>query len=92
MNVNEPLAMDSVPMLLVAVAGPFANGASAWVLMRGGGHEDNLTTRDAWLLGMGDMLGSVGAIVAAIVMLATGWYPADPFLSAGIGLLILRSS
>lgn len=38
------------------------------------------------------MLGSVGAIVAALVMLATGWYLADPILSAGIGLLILWSS
>ncbi len=41
---------------------------------------------------VGDLLGSVGAIVAALVMLATGWYAADPLLSAGIGLLILWSS
>jgi len=41
---------------------------------------------------VGDMLGSVGAIVAALIMLTTGWYLADPILSAGIGLLILWSS
>jgi cobalt-zinc-cadmium efflux system protein len=41
---------------------------------------------------IGDMLGSVGAIAAALIMLGTGWYLADPLLSACIGLLILWSS
>lgn len=89
---GEPPEIDSGPMLVVAIAGLFANVASAWVLMQGGGHEDNLNTRGAFLHVVGDMLGSVGAITAAIVMLATGWYLADPILSAGIGLLILWSS
>jgi cobalt-zinc-cadmium efflux system protein len=79
-------------MLVVAIAGLGANAASAWVLMRGGGHESNLNTRGAFLHVVGDMLGSIGAIVAALVMLATGWYLADPILSAGIGGLILWSS
>jgi cobalt-zinc-cadmium efflux system protein len=79
-------------MLAIAIAGLGANAASAWVLMRGGGHEDNLNVRGAFLHVLGDMLGSVGAIVAALVMFATGWYLADPLLSAGIGLLILWSS
>ncbi|HEV2128957.1 MAG TPA: cation diffusion facilitator family transporter, partial [Thermomicrobiales bacterium] len=56
------------------------------------GHEHNLNTRGAFLHVVGDMLGSVGAIVAAVIMLTTGWYLADPILSAGIGLLILWSS
>ncbi|MGI8643685.1 MAG: cation diffusion facilitator family transporter, partial [Thermomicrobiales bacterium] len=89
---GEPPEIDSGPMLVVAIAGLFANVASAGVLMRGGGHEENLTTRGAFLHVVGDMLGSVGAITAALVMLATGWYLADPILSAGIGLLILWSS
>jgi cobalt-zinc-cadmium efflux system protein len=79
-------------MLGVAVAGLGANAISAWVLSRGGGHQHNLNTRGAFLHVIGDMLGSVGAIVAALVMLATGWYLADPILSTVIGMLILRSA
>lgn len=60
--------------------------------MRGGGHEESLNIRGALLHVVGDMLGSVGAIVAASIMLTTGWYLADPLLSAGIGILILWSS
>ena len=91
-RLGEPLDVKSGPMLVVAVAGLAANAASAWVLMRGGGHEENLNTRGAFLHVVGDMLGSVGAIVAALIMLATGWYLADPILSALIGMLILWNS
>jgi cobalt-zinc-cadmium efflux system protein len=91
-RVGEPPHVDSGPMLAVAVAGLLANIVSAWVLSRGGGHQHNLNTRGAYLHVMGDLLGSVGAIIAAIIMLLTGWYLADPLLSAGIGLLILWSS
>lgn len=91
-RLGEPPHVDSGPMLIVAVAGLLANVASAWVLSRGGGHRHNLNTRGAYLHVMGDLLGSVGAILAALIMLATGWYLADPLLSAGIGLLILWSS
>ncbi len=91
-RIGEPPEVDSGPMLFVAIAGPLANMASAWVLMRGGGHKESLNVRGAFLHVVGDMLGSVGAIVAALVMLATGWFLADPILSAGIGLLILWSS
>ena len=62
------------------------------MLSRGGGHTHDLNTRGAFLHVVGDMLGSVGAIIAALIMLATGWYLADPLLSAGIGLLILRGA
>lgn len=91
-RIGDPPHVDSGPMLAVAVAGMLANIASAWVLSRGGGHQDNLNTRGAYLHVMGDLLGSVGAILAAIIMLLTDWYLADPLLSAGIGLLILWSS
>lgn len=91
-RVSEPPEVDSVPMLLVAFAGLVANAASAWVLSRGGGHEHNLNTRGAFLHVISDMLGSVGAIAAALIMMATDWYLADPILSAVIGLLILRSA
>ena len=91
-RLGEPPEVQSGPMLVVAAAGLLANAASAWVLMRGGSHKDNLNVRGAYLHVVGDMLGSVGAIVAALIMLTTGWYLADPILSAGIGLLILWSS
>ena len=97
-RLGSPPEVDSGPMLAVALAGLVANGAAARVLARGGGHgghdghQHNLNMRGAFLHVVGDMLGSLGAIVAALVMLATGWYAADPLLSAGIGLLILWSS
>ena len=91
-RIGDPPEVDSDPMLAVAIAGLAANAASAWVLSRGGGHNHDLNTRGALLHVIGDMLGSVGAILAALIMLATGWYLADPLLSAGIGLLILWNS
>lgn len=91
-RLSEPPEVHSGPMLVVAVAGLVANLCSAWVLSRGGGHQHNLNTRGAFLHVVSDALGSVGAIVAALIMLATGWYLADPILSGGIGLLILWSS
>lgn len=91
-RIGDPPEVDSVPMLAVAIAGLAANAASAWVLSRGDGHLHNLNTRGAFLHVIGDMLGSVGAIVAALVMLATDWYLADPILSTVIGLLVLRSA
>jgi cobalt-zinc-cadmium efflux system protein len=91
-RLGDPPNVDSGPMFAVAVAGLAANAASAAVLARGGGHSDDLNTRGAFLHVVGDALGSVGAIVAALVMLATDWYLADPILSAGIGILIVWSS
>ncbi len=91
-RIGSPPEVESGPMLAVAMAGLAANAVSAWVLMRGGGHEENLNTRGAVLHVVGDLVGSAGAITAALIMLATGWYLADPILSAGIGLLILWSS
>lgn len=91
-RLDDPPDVESGPMLAVAVAGLLANLASAWVLSRGGGHRENLNTRGAFLHVVGDLLGSVGTILAALIMLATDWFVADPLLSAGIGLLILWSA
>jgi cobalt-zinc-cadmium efflux system protein len=85
----DPPAVQSGPMLLVALAGLLANLASAWVL--GHGHGGNLKARGAFLHVLTDMLGSVGALAAAAVMLATGWLYADPLASVLIGLLTLWS-
>jgi len=91
-RLSAPPDVRSGPMLVVAIAGLGANLVSEWILSRGGGHQNNLNTRGAYLHVISDALGSVGAILAAVIMLATGWYLADPLLSGGIGLLIVWSS
>lgn len=89
-RVFAPPEVRSTQMLYVATLGLVVNVFSFWVLSRGGGHS--LNERGAMLHILGDMLGSVGAMLAAVVMGATGWYLADPLVSAVIGLLILRST
>ena len=54
-----------------------------------GGHQHNLNTRGAYLHIMGDLLGSLAAIAAGVIILLTGWTLADPILSIGVALLIL---
>jgi cobalt-zinc-cadmium efflux system protein len=89
-RVASPVAVLGGPMLAVAVAGLLANAVAFWVLS--GGDRDNLSTRSAWLHVLGDLLGFAIAIVAAAVILATGWSPIDPLLSVAVALLILRSA
>lgn len=78
-------------MLGIAFAGLLANLLSFWILHRGS-EEKNLNVRAAALHVMGDLLGSVGAIVAALVILWTGWTPIDPILSVLVSALVLRSA
>ncbi|MCU0833563.1 MAG: cation diffusion facilitator family transporter [Chromatiaceae bacterium] len=72
----------------IAAAGLLVNIAVAWLLM-GGRH--NLNVRAALLHVIGDLLGSVGALIAGLVILTTGWTPIDPMLSLFIAALILIS-
>jgi cobalt-zinc-cadmium efflux system protein len=71
-RLGAPPEVDSGTMLLIAVAGLAANGVTAWVLMRGGGHTHNLNTRGAFLHVVGDLLGSAGAIAAAPMVQVEG--------------------
>lgn len=77
-------------MLAVAVIGLAVNLVGLRLL--GGGHHDDANLRGAWLHVMGDMLGSVGAIVAALGIMATGWLWLDPVLSLLVAGLVLRSA
>ncbi|MFV0297637.1 MAG: cation diffusion facilitator family transporter [Hyphomicrobiaceae bacterium] len=77
-------------MLWVAAAGLAVNIVVFWILSSG--DRDNLNIRAAMLHVAGDLLGSVAAIVAALVILATGWTPIDPILSVLVALIILRSA
>jgi cobalt-zinc-cadmium efflux system protein len=77
-------------MLAIAAVGLVINFISFAVLHTG--DRDNLNIRGAALHVAGDLLGSVAAIVAAIVIIYTGWMPIDPVLSVAVAGLILRSA
>lgn len=91
MRFRHPEPVAGGLMLTIAFAGLVANLLSFWVLHRGS-EEKNLNVRAAALHVMGDLLGSVGAIIAALVILWTGWTPVDPILSVLVSALVLRSA
>ena len=86
----EPVDVLGVPMLVIACVGLAVNVVTLLILRHGGGA--NLNVRAALLHVTSDLLGSVAAIGAALIILATGWTPIDPILSMVITLLILRSA
>lgn len=90
MRLIEPPDVVGRTMLIVATAGLLVNVSSFIVLHRG--DQDNLNIRGAALHVLGDLLGSVAAIIAAIVIIQTGWMPIDPILSVVVAMLILRSA
>ncbi|WBB95304.1 cation diffusion facilitator family transporter [Solwaraspora sp. WMMA2080] len=81
----EPVTVG--PMLVVAIAGLLAN-IVAFALLRQGARE-SLNVRGAYLEVLGDLLGSVGVLVAATVIATTGWWYADPLVAVGVGAFIL---
>lgn len=87
---SEPVEVLAGPMLVIAVLGLLVNVVAFYVLH--GAERDNLNVKGAMLHVVGDLLGSAGAILAALVILWTGWAPIDPLLSILVTLLILRSA
>ncbi len=87
---HDPVEVKGGLMLAVAGAGLVVNVVAAVMLHRSAG--ESLNVRGAYLHVLGDLLGSVGAIAAAVVIMATGWNPADPIISVLVGALILWSS
>ena len=77
-------------MLVVASAGLLVN-IFAFIVLHGGDKE-NMNIQGAALHVAGDLLGSIAAIVAAVVIIYTAWMPIDPILSILVALLILRSA
>jgi cobalt-zinc-cadmium efflux system protein len=75
------------PMLAIAVVGLAANLGCAWLLHADAGRS--LNVRGAYLHVLGDALSSVGVVVAAAVVVATGWTVADPLASGAIALIIV---
>ncbi|MCT4783310.1 MULTISPECIES: cation diffusion facilitator family transporter [Exiguobacterium] len=84
-----PPEIMSEGMLIIAVVGLIVNILAAWILMRG--EQDNLNVRSALLHVFGDLLGSVGAITAALLILLFGWTLADAIASLFVAVLILIS-
>lgn len=86
----EPVTVMAGPMLIVAGVGLTVNILGAYVLYAGNKNDSNL--RGALLHVVGDLLGSVGAIAAAIGIMATGWSVLDPLLSVFVAVLVVRSA
>lgn len=86
----EPPTVQSSIMLWTAIIGLLANLGSAGILMKGD-TKGNLNLRSAFLHVLGDMLGSVGAIIAGLLILLFDWYIADPIISIIVGVLVLIS-
>lgn len=84
---EEPTHVDAAPMLIVAVVGALANLAALLVLR--GGAKSTINMRAAYLEVLGDLVGSIAVIASAIVILATGFGPADAIASLLIVVLIL---
>ncbi len=80
--------VEAKAMTATAAVGLLVNVGSAWMLWAGD-HGHNVNTRGALAHVLTDALGSVGAILAGVLMLAFGWYRADPLISAIIGVLVL---
>ncbi|HEX6968572.1 MAG TPA: cation diffusion facilitator family transporter [Micromonosporaceae bacterium] len=83
----EPRAVESGPMLVVAVFGLVAN-LGAFMLLRSAAGE-SINVQGAYLEVLGDLLGSLGVIAAAVVISVTDWSWADPLVAVAIGLFIL---
>jgi cobalt-zinc-cadmium efflux system protein len=86
-RVWEPPEVRSGPMLVIAVLGLGVNLLGLWLLHHGAG--ESLNIRGAYLEVLSDALGSIGVIVAAVIIQITAFSRADPIISAAIGVFIL---
>jgi cobalt-zinc-cadmium efflux system protein len=90
MRLRQPEAVESGLMLVVAIVGIVANIAAALVLHPAS--EASLNLRGAYLHVVGDLLGSVATVIAALLVRYTGWLVADPIASILMTLLIVRGA
>ena len=88
-HLRTPEFVHGQMVIVVGVIGLVANLVVAWVL---NASEQNLNIKAALLHVISDILGSVAAILAGVVVYFSGWMPIDPILSLFISLLILRST
>lgn len=88
-RLQSPAPVKGGAVIGVALAGLAINLVVAWILNRG---ERTINTRAALLHVLGDLLGSLAALTAGLVIYFTGWTPIDPLLSLFICALILYSA
>ncbi|MGH8497010.1 MAG: cation diffusion facilitator family transporter [Gammaproteobacteria bacterium] len=88
-RLQSPQPINALAVMVIASIGLLVNAGVAFLLSRG---EQTLNIRAAMLHVLGDLLGSLGALAAGIVVYFTGWLPIDPILSLFICVLILVSS
>lgn len=88
---TNPPEVATSGMLIISTIGLLINVFVAWLMMRGSDTKNNLNMRGAYLHVLSDMLGSIGAIAAALLMMFFGWGWADPLASIIVAALVLRS-
>ncbi|WP_414693735.1 cation diffusion facilitator family transporter [Paenibacillus sp.] len=88
---SEPPEVMSSGMIIIASIGLLVNIIAAYILMKGD-RSENLNIRSAFLHVIGDLLGSVGAIAAALLIMFFGWDLADPIASVLVAILIIISA
>lgn len=88
---SNPPVVATTGMLTISAIGLVVNMLVAWIMLKGGDTENNLNIRGAFLHVVSDMLGSVGAILAAILIIFYGWGWADSLASVIVAILVLRS-
>jgi cobalt-zinc-cadmium efflux system protein len=86
---QDPPSVQSTGMLIISTLGLIVNIVAAMILMKG--DKENLNVRSALLHVIGDMLGSFGAIIAALLIMFFGWGWADPLASVIVAALVLFS-
>lgn len=89
-RLGQPPDVEGGLMTGIAVGGLVVNLLGLWILS--GGRHDSLNVRGAWLHVFTDMLGSVQAIVAGVLILKFGWTWADPVASILIAVLVVYSA
>ncbi|MCA1322165.1 cation diffusion facilitator family transporter [Sutcliffiella horikoshii] len=89
-RIQSPPEVISGGMLIISVLGLLVNIIAAYILMSGD-KDENLNVRSAFLHVLGDLLGSVGAITAALLIMVFGWNLADPIASVIVAVLIIIS-
>lgn len=90
-RISQPPEVMSTGMLTVAIIGLIVNILAAYILMKGD-TSGNLNMKSAFLHVIGDLLGSVGAIFAALLIMFFGWDLADPIASVLVAILIIVSA
>lgn len=86
---RAPLPVQGETVFTVAAIGLLINLAMAWLLSR---DRNSVNTRAALIHVIGDLLGSIAAIAAGVIIYFTGWLPIDPLLSIAVSLLLLKST